>query len=59
MPNGVFKIINIPKDKVPMVVADFELDSPDKIEKIDQGDGLWTVKATFPGAGETEKEFPK
>lgn len=57
MPNGVFKIINIPTDKVPTVVANFQLDSPDNIEEIDQGGGLWTVKATFPGADETQEEF--
>ena len=57
MPSGVFKIINIPADKVSTVIADYELDSPDKIEKFEQPDGLWTVIATFSGEGEEEKDF--
>ena len=57
MPTGVFKITNIPKDKVAKVVANFELDGPDKIEKKEQSNELWTVIATFPGEGETEEEF--
>jgi hypothetical protein len=57
MPSGVFKITDIPEAKVPTVVADYELDGPEKIEKIKQANGLWTVKATFPGEGESQKVF--
>ena len=57
MPSGVFKIIDIPKDKVAMVVADFELQRPKKIEPFEQPNRLWTVKATFPGEGESEEVF--
>ncbi len=56
MPSGVFKITDIPKDKVATVVADYEMEGA-KIEKIKQPNGLWTVKATFPGQGESEKVF--
>ncbi len=64
-PRGVFKITNISEDRVPVVVADFELDDPTSIEKIDQkekndqGKNLWTVVATFPGDGEIVKNDSK
>ncbi len=58
MPTGVYKITDIPEDKVATVVANFEADVPTPaIAKSKQTNGLWTVKATFPGAGETEKKF--
>jgi hypothetical protein len=57
MPHGVFKIIDIPENKVATVVADFELQNPEKIEKFKQPNRLWTVKATFPGQGESEEAF--
>ncbi len=59
MPSGVFKITDIPEDKVKIVRADFELDDPISIDEIDQGGGMWTVVATFPGEGETEKKHGK
>lgn len=49
MPKGVQETNNIPKEKVPEVVAGFMLDQPPpKIDKIEQPDGLWTVRATYP-----------
>ncbi len=57
MPSGVWKITDIPADKVDMVVADFQLESPDTVEKTEQPNGKWTVVATYPGEGEDEKVF--
>lgn len=57
MPSGVFTITDIPADKVDMVVADYEMEGA-QTERIDQGNGLWTVKATFPGDGEHTQTFP-
>ena len=57
MPSGVFTIINIPDDKVATVEADFQLERPEKIEKFQQPNGLWTVKATFAGGGESQEVF--
>ena len=57
MPSGVFKVTDIPEDKVATVEADYQLDNPDKIEKNLQPNGLWTVTATFPGEGKSEKGF--
>lgn len=58
MPTGVWKITDIPKDKVATVVANFKADVPTPtIAELIQTNGLWTVKATFPGDGETEKKF--
>ena len=58
MPSGVFKVTDIPKDKVPIVISDYEADIPTPtISKIDQGDGLWTVVATFPGDGEIVRSY--
>ena len=58
MPTGVWKITDIPKDKVAIVVANFKADVPaPTIAELIQTNGLWTVKATFPGDDETEKTF--
>lgn len=57
MPSGVYKITDIPEDKVATVVANFEVDSPENFEKIEQENGLWTVIATFSGTGESEETF--
>ena len=57
MPSGVFKITDIPQSKVQEVENLYKLDNPTKIEKVDQGNGLWTVTATFPGAGNVTKKF--
>lgn len=57
MPSGVFSIIDIPADKVATVVAMYQLDQPEKIEKLQQPNGLWTVKATFSGDGESQEVF--
>ncbi len=58
MPSGVFKVKNIPKDKVERVVNLYKRDwpKPKSIDEIDQGGGLWTVVATFPDGGETTEE---
>jgi len=45
---GVWKQTSVPTDKVDEVVAGFQLDSPTKIEKIDNKDGTFDVVATFP-----------
>ena len=51
MPRGVQETTNIPKEKVPEVVAGYMLDQPPPmIEKIEQPDGLWTVRATYPNS---------
>ncbi len=57
MPSGVFKITDIPEDKVETVIADYQLQNPDSIEKFEQPDGKWTVVATFSGEGESEEVF--
>ena len=57
MPSGVFKITDIPKEKVARVEGLYRVQGPEKIEKLEQADGRWTVVATFPGSGETEEEF--
>jgi hypothetical protein len=57
MPSGVFKITDIPQQKVAEVEALYRLDNPIKIEKIDQGNNLWTVIATFPGQGSVTQKF--
>jgi hypothetical protein len=51
MPSGTFQVIDIPDDRLATVVADYELDSPSRIEKIRQSNGLWTVRATFGDGG--------
>lgn len=56
MPTGVYKTTEIPPDKVDDVVAGYKLDNPEKMEKVEQADGKWTVIATWPGAGETTKK---
>jgi len=57
MPSGVFRITDIPEAKVAEVVALYQLDNPTKIEKVAQGNGLWTVIATFPGPGGETRNF--
>jgi hypothetical protein len=58
MPSGVFEITDIPEDQVATVIANFQLDSPTKIEKKKQSNGKWTVTATFPGtAPKSTKSF--
>ncbi len=57
MPSGVWKITDIPADKVDEVVANFQLQSPDNVEKTEQPNGKWTVVATYPGEGEDVKVF--
>lgn len=57
MPSGVFKITDIPESKVQEVKNLYKLDNPTTIEKVDQGNGLWTVIATFPGSGDETKKF--
>jgi len=47
-PCGVFTESNVPAAKVDQVIADFQLDSPIKIDKVDNGDGTFEVTATFP-----------
>lgn len=58
MPSGVFKVIDIPDDKVATVIADYEIQSPVSIKKEKQPNGLTTVIATFPGTTTTIKNFP-
>ena len=57
MPSGVFKITDIPEDKVEIVVADYQMENPVNIERIAQPNGMWTVIATFPDEGAMEKRF--
>jgi hypothetical protein len=57
MPSGVFKVTDIPDDKVETVIALYRLDNPDKIDKEKQPNNLWTVTATFPGDGGETKTF--
>jgi hypothetical protein len=57
MPSGVFKVTDIPDNKVETVIALYRLDNPEKIEKKRQPDGRWTVTATFPGSGVETKTF--
>lgn len=38
---------NVPPGEVEQVVADFESEGA-KVQKIEQADGNWTVRATFP-----------
>ena len=56
MPSGVFKITDIPEEKVEEVEANYRLQNP-AIEKFKQPNGKWTVIATFPGDGESEEVF--
>lgn len=58
MPSGVFKITDIPDNRVDTVIADYQLDDPPpKIEKTKQPNGLWTVTATYAGTGGETKGF--
>lgn len=47
-PCGVWKRERVPAAKVPEVIAAFQLDSPNTIDKIDNHDGTFDVVATFP-----------
>lgn len=57
MPSGVFTITDIPEDKVATIVTDYQLEHPEKIEKLKQSNGLWTVRAIFSGDGESQEVF--
>lgn len=57
MPNGIFKITDIPENKVETVMEDFRMENPISVEKTHQPDGKWTVTATFPGEGQSEEVF--
>ena len=57
MPTGVYKTTDIPPDKVDDVVAGYNLDDPQKVKKVKQGNGKWTVIATWPGEGETTEKY--
>jgi len=58
MPTGVHRVKNVPRDKVPLVRSWYDLEGPTDLKDFEQSDGKgWTVEATFPGDGETEKEF--
>jgi hypothetical protein len=57
VPTGVFEITDIPENRVDMVIREFQLDNPQKIETKPQGGGLFTVVATFPGPGKQKKTF--
>ncbi len=47
-PCGVWKQPAVPADKVDAVVAGFQLDSPIKIDKVDNHNGTFDIVATFP-----------
>jgi hypothetical protein len=47
-PCGVWKLTAVPANKVDEVVAEFQLDNPTKIDKIDNHNGTVDVVATFP-----------
>ncbi len=57
MPEGVFTITDIPKDKVELVAADYKMENPLKIETWEQPNGLWTVRATFAGEGKQTESY--
>lgn len=48
MPCGVWKQTGVPAADVDNVVAEFQLDNPTSIDKVDKGDGTFDVIATFP-----------
>ncbi len=48
MPCGVWKTTDVPKNRVDLVVAGYNLDAPTSVTKTEQADGNWTVTATFP-----------
>ena len=54
MPIGVQETTDVPADQVHNVVAGYQLDNPAKIEAIQQPNGLWTVRVTFPDENESE-----
>jgi hypothetical protein len=47
-PCGVWKLTAVPANKVNQVVAEFQLDEPNTIEKSENPDGTFDVVATFP-----------
>lgn len=47
-PCGVWKTTRVPAKDVDAVVAEYQLDNPTKVEKIDNHDGTFDVVATFP-----------
>lgn len=58
MPTGVFTITDIPEADVATVIADFGLENPPPVTTTTkQPNGLFTVTATFPGAGAQKKKF--
>lgn len=57
MPSGVFKVTEIPEDRVADVIGMYQPDGPTSIERVEQSNGKWTVIATFPGPGETTQVF--
>ena len=57
MPTGVFRITDIPADQVERVIANYQLDAPENIQRIEQPNGKWTIIATFSGEGESEEGF--
>ena len=54
-------IKHVPDAKVGQVVQDFKDDGAPAVEKTDEGNGLWTVTATFPDGSLTSppKTVPK
>ncbi len=47
--NRVFKMTDVPEEKLDQVIDGYKLDNPTNIEKVKQPDGKWTVTATFSG----------
>jgi hypothetical protein len=47
-PCGVWKVTSVPADQVDLVVAQFQLDDPIRVETKDNHDGTFDVIATFP-----------
>jgi hypothetical protein len=47
-PCGVWRLNAVPADKVDQTVAEFQLDNPTNIQKIDNHNGTFDVVATFP-----------
>lgn|GEM_PF-4815788 len=47
MPCGVWKVTDIPENKVGRVMAGYRISKPNSVIKEQQPDGLWTVTATF------------
>ena len=47
-PCGVWKLTAVPAGQVDQTVAEFQLDNPTNIQRIDNHDGTFDVVATFP-----------